>query len=409
VKGYSNAAHRSFRSEQDALLYLHEASDLQIVGASGDNASYRQITTAEQCLKALTLKATSDSSFILLDTNVVTAVFNSPLRANAPAWRPTDQNKENENTNENKTGITTNEALPTNQRTLNCYNESETCQMPSPQNKTIVSGPQDSTALPVLDSTSPRNGGYTFFSDGSDHEVFQAEELNGYHQAAFNDLFANKQIKSQLLSKRKKLSMMESEGDEGKWMYFDSGASRTVINADSPLRSLLKQVTPESGSCTVGSGDQLPYVESGVLSKNSHATVVQVRRGGHSNRGKLAMGRRVEAHKTGGIKIPIRCPILGVRYGIVGIKIAASVEETPFNKTNITTRIDRRRVAQKSVIAVPHLMVKEHEEHSKRSPRDDSEQSPQLAVSHSRAYALEKRSTVRGIVNENIIVQRQGC
>jgi hypothetical protein len=275
VTGYSNAAHRSFRSEQDALLYLHEASDLQIVGASGDDASYRQTTTAEQRLKALNLKATSDSSFILLDTNVVTAVFNSPLRTNAPAWRPTDQNKENENANENKTGITTNEALPTNQRTLNCYDESETCQTPSSKNKTIASGPQDSTALPVLDSTSPRNGGYTFFSDGSDHEVFQAEELNGYHQAAFNDLFANKQIKSQLLIKRKKLSMMESEGDEGKWMYFDSGASRTVINADSPLRPLLKQVTPESGSCTVGSGDQLPYVESGVLSKNNHATVVQ--------------------------------------------------------------------------------------------------------------------------------------
>ncbi len=58
-------------------------------------------------------------------------------------------------------------------------------------------------------------------------------------------------------------------------MHFDSGASRTVINADSPLRPLLKQVTPESGSCTVGSGDQLPYVESGVLSENNRATVVQ--------------------------------------------------------------------------------------------------------------------------------------
>jgi hypothetical protein len=183
-------------------------------------------------------------------------------------------NKENE-TNENRNGITTNKAIPTNQRTLNCYNESETCQTSSSQNETIVIGPQDSTALPVLDSTSLRNGGYTFFSDGSDHEAFQAEEFHGYHQTAFNDLFSNKQIKSQLRSKRKKLSMMESEGDEGKWMYFDSGASRTVINADSPLRPLLQQVTPESGSCTVGSGDQLPYIESGVLSKNNHATVVQ--------------------------------------------------------------------------------------------------------------------------------------
>ncbi len=67
---------------------------------------------------------------------------------------------------------------------------------------------------------------------------------------------------------------MDEEGNQGHWIYFDSGASRTVINADSPLRPLLTKVTPTTGSCTVGSGDQIPYVESGVLSKNSHVTVV---------------------------------------------------------------------------------------------------------------------------------------
>jgi hypothetical protein len=82
VQGYSNAVHRSFRSEAEALLFLHEASDLQIVGASGDDAPYRHITTAEQRLRTLNLNAKSDSSFILLDSNVATAVLHSPLRAN---------------------------------------------------------------------------------------------------------------------------------------------------------------------------------------------------------------------------------------------------------------------------------------------------------------------------------------
>jgi hypothetical protein len=67
---------------------------------------------------------------------------------------------------------------------------------------------------------------------------------------------------------------MDEEGNQGHWICFDSGASRTVINADSPLRPLLTQVTPTTGSCTVGSGDQLPYVETGVLSRNNYATVV---------------------------------------------------------------------------------------------------------------------------------------
>ena len=57
-------------------------------------------------------------------------------------------------------------------------------------------------------------------------------------------------------------------------MFYDSGASRTVIQSDSPLRSLLTQVKPTTGSCTVGSGIQLPYLESGVLMEHNPVTVV---------------------------------------------------------------------------------------------------------------------------------------
>ncbi len=57
-------------------------------------------------------------------------------------------------------------------------------------------------------------------------------------------------------------------------MFYDSGASRTVIQSNSPLRSLLTQVKPTSGSCTVGSGIKLPYLETGVLLEHNPVTVV---------------------------------------------------------------------------------------------------------------------------------------
>ncbi len=57
-------------------------------------------------------------------------------------------------------------------------------------------------------------------------------------------------------------------------MFYDSGAFRTVIQSDSPLRSLLTQVKPTSGSCTVGSGIKLPYLESGVLLEHTNPVTV---------------------------------------------------------------------------------------------------------------------------------------
>ncbi len=95
-----------------------------------------------------------------------------------------------------------------------------------------------------------------------------------FPRVEFMNSITSIKIKSQLDIKRKQLQKMDEEGNQGHWIYFDSGASRTVVNADSPLRPLLSQVTPTTGSCTVGSGDQLPYVESGILSKNNPATVV---------------------------------------------------------------------------------------------------------------------------------------
>ncbi len=58
-------------------------------------------------------------------------------------------------------------------------------------------------------------------------------------------------------------------------MFFDSGASRTIIQTESPLRSHLSNVLPSNGSCTIGNGTRLPYVETGILTANNPATVVE--------------------------------------------------------------------------------------------------------------------------------------
>jgi hypothetical protein len=57
-------------------------------------------------------------------------------------------------------------------------------------------------------------------------------------------------------------------------MFYDSGASRTVIQTESPLRPLLTQVQTTFGAGTVGSGVKLPYVESGILFGHNPVTVV---------------------------------------------------------------------------------------------------------------------------------------
>jgi hypothetical protein len=113
---------------------------------------------------------------------------------------------------------------------------------------------RNSLALPVLHTTHSRNGGYTFFSDDNDHECFPDNVELGCPppQVDFMDSITSIKIKSQLDLKRNQLQKMDEEGNQGHWIYFDSGASRTVINADSPLRPLLSQVTPTTGSCTVG-------------------------------------------------------------------------------------------------------------------------------------------------------------
>jgi hypothetical protein len=95
-----------------------------------------------------------------------------------------------------------------------------------------------------------------------------------------NDLiFASKpgilEIKRQLHDKIEELRERRAKGDDGIWMYLDSGASRSVIQEQSPIRPLLSNITETNGSCNVGNGANLKYLEKGMITDNNEVTVVQ--------------------------------------------------------------------------------------------------------------------------------------
>jgi hypothetical protein len=57
-------------------------------------------------------------------------------------------------------------------------------------------------------------------------------------------------------------------------MYFDSGASRSVISTTSSIRQHLKAIGPAYGSCSIGYGTPLNYLEKGSVRDNLEITVV---------------------------------------------------------------------------------------------------------------------------------------
>ena len=70
------------------------------------------------------------------------------------------------------------------------------------------------------------------------------------------DFFNSVKVKRELETKLKSLhGKTESE----LWIYFDSGASRS---AESPIRKHLKEIVPAYGSCSVGNGAPLQYIET---------------------------------------------------------------------------------------------------------------------------------------------------
>jgi hypothetical protein len=62
---------------------------------------------------------------------------------------------------------------------------------------------------------------------------------------------------------------------KGLWMFLDSGASRSVISEKSPLKSHLYNLQETIGSCNVGNGATLKYLQKRLITDGNELTVVQ--------------------------------------------------------------------------------------------------------------------------------------
>jgi transposase InsO family protein len=81
------------------------------------------------------------------------------------------------------------------------------------------------------------------------------------------------EIQKQLAIQLAKINDKRNLQDE-LWMYFDSGASRSVISTTSPIRTHLQGIGPAYGSCSIGDGTPLHYLEKGNITNNLEVTVV---------------------------------------------------------------------------------------------------------------------------------------
>jgi hypothetical protein len=58
-------------------------------------------------------------------------------------------------------------------------------------------------------------------------------------------------------------------------MFLDSGASRSVIRGNSPLKPYLNDLSETNGSCSVGNGASLQYLQKGFITSGNEVTVVK--------------------------------------------------------------------------------------------------------------------------------------
>ena len=256
VYGFPHAEYKSFRNFHEATEYL-DLRDIAFV-----------------CLHA-------DDTLHLPETPPPVEggriIFKSTLRPEAPEWKATknlqllgpSSNDKKTETAKGKSSILGNNT--TKSKTPNSVNYQF--------DKNV--GSQNSLAFPAFDSPPrPRNGGYLFFEDGKDHEDYPSgtaliATARDDLAFPFMDGQSSSTILRQVREQKQRVQELEDAGVEGQWMFFDSGASRTVIRTESPLRSHLTKVVPSNGSCTIGNGTRLPYIETGTLTANNQATVVE--------------------------------------------------------------------------------------------------------------------------------------
>jgi hypothetical protein len=82
-------------------------------------------------------------------------------------------------------------------------------------------------------------------------------------------------IQQQMKLKMAEIKERKENGEEGLWMFLDSGASRSVIRENSPLRPYLYDLSETNGSCSVGNGASLQYLEKGLITNGNEVTVVK--------------------------------------------------------------------------------------------------------------------------------------
>jgi transposase InsO family protein len=87
--------------------------------------------------------------------------------------------------------------------------------------------------------------------------------------------FKNDSLQRQREERITEIKSKEEKGDKGLWMYLDSGASRSVIREDSPLTQYLYNLSETNGSCNVGNGATLEYLQKGMLTNENEVTVVR--------------------------------------------------------------------------------------------------------------------------------------
>jgi hypothetical protein len=116
--------------------------------------------------------------------------------------------------------------------------------------------------------TTPTNA-FVLVDEKVDTSFLLKPNQDGY---ARPDHYYHPQLKPDLESQ---LAKIKHNSQEELWMYFDSGASRSVITETSPVRKRLQSITPAYGSCSIGDGTPLQYIEKGLVMDNLEITVVR--------------------------------------------------------------------------------------------------------------------------------------
>jgi transposase InsO family protein len=118
----------------------------------------------------------------------------------------------------------------------------------------------------------PTDQAHVLVDTQTDASLFVAPNRTPVTQA---DHLYPPEIKSKLVTQLAKIKSMKACSQEELWMYYDSGASRSVISTTSPIRTHLHEVQPTYGSCSIGDGTPLQYIEKGNVKDNMEVTVVQ--------------------------------------------------------------------------------------------------------------------------------------